>query len=57
MIELLREVKVRTYLIVGLIILYIILGIVDIRGQNISTGIASLGLALVNGLLFFAGGK
>lgn len=47
----------RTYLIVGLIAIYIILGIVDIKGNNLSTGIASLGLALVNGLLFFAGGK
>lgn len=47
----------RTYLIIGLISVYIILGIVDIRSHNFSTGIASLGLALVNGLLFFAGGK
>lgn len=47
----------RTYLIISLITAYILLGIVDIRGHNFSTGVASLGLALVNGLLFFAGGK
>lgn len=47
----------RTYLIIGLMVVYIILGVVDIRSHNLSTGFASLGLALVNGLLFFAGGK
>lgn len=47
----------RTYLIIGLIVVYIVLGIVDIRSYNFSTGLASLGLAFVNGLLFFAGGK
>lgn len=47
----------RTYLIIGLIVVYVLLGIVDIRSHNISTGIAAFGLALVNGLLFFAGGK
>ena len=47
----------RTVLIVSLIVVYVLLGVVDIRGHNISTGIAAFGLALVNGLLFFAGGK
>ncbi len=47
----------RTVLIVSLIVVYVLLGIVDIKSYNIPTGIAALGLALVNGLLFFAGGK
>ena len=47
----------RTYLIIALIIVYCVLGVVDLRGHNLSTGMASFGLALVNGLLFFAGGK
>ena len=46
----------RTYLIIGLIVVYILLGIVDIKNHNTSTGIAAFGLALVNGLLFFAAG-
>ena len=49
--------NLRTVLIISLIVVYIVLGIVDIKGHNLSTGIASLGLAGVNGLLFFAGGK
>lgn len=47
----------RTVLIISLIVVYVVLGVVDIRGNNIPTGIASLLLAGVNGLLFFAGGK
>ena len=47
----------RTYLIITLIVVYCVLGVVDVKGHNLSTGIASFGLALVNGLLFFAGGK
>jgi len=47
----------RTALIIGLILVYIILGIVDLKNQNISTGISAFLLAAVNGLLFFAGGK
>ena len=47
----------RTILIVSLIVVYVLLGIVDIKSHNISTGIAAFGLALINGLLFFAGGK
>lgn len=47
----------RTGLIVGLIIVYVVLGIVDLRNHNIATGISAFLLAAVNGLLFFAGGK
>lgn len=47
----------RTILIVSLIVVYILLGIVDIKDHNIATGIAALSLAAANGLLFFAGGK
>uniref|UniRef100_A0A6M3KE24 Uncharacterized protein n=1 Tax=viral metagenome TaxID=1070528 RepID=A0A6M3KE24_9ZZZZ len=47
----------RTGLIVGLIIVYVALGIVDLRNHNITTGISAFLLAAVNGLLFFAGGK
>jgi len=47
----------RTILIVGLILIYVILGIVDLKGHNVSTGISAFLLAAVNGLLFFAGGK
>lgn len=47
----------RTGLIVGLIIVYVVLGIVDLRNHNITTGISAFLLAAVNGLLFFAGGK
>ena len=47
----------RTVLIVGLISVYVILGVVDFRNHNIATGISAFLLAVVNGLLFFAGGK
>uniref|UniRef100_A0A6M3J8E6 Uncharacterized protein n=1 Tax=viral metagenome TaxID=1070528 RepID=A0A6M3J8E6_9ZZZZ len=47
----------RTGLIVGLIIVYVVLGIVDLRNHNIATGISAFLLAVVNGLLFFTGGK
>ncbi len=47
----------RTALIIGLISAYVVLGIVDFRNHNIATGISALLLAIVNGLLFFAGGK
>jgi len=44
----------RTIMIIGLILMYVMLGIVDIRNHNISTGISAFLLAVVNGLLFFA---
>jgi len=47
----------RTALIIGLILIYTVLGIVDLRNQNISTGVSAFLLAVVNGLLFFAGNK
>lgn len=47
----------RTAVIIGLILAYIVLGIVDLRNQNISTGISAFLLAAVSGLLFFAGSK
>jgi len=47
----------RTALIIGLILVYIILGIVDLKSHNISTGISAFLLAAINGLLFFAGSK
>ena len=47
----------RTAVIIGLILVYIVLGIIDIKDHNISTGISAFMLAAVNGLLFFAGGK
>ena len=47
----------RTTVIIGLILIYIILGIIDIKNHNISTGVSAFLLAAVNGLLFFAGGK
>ena len=47
----------RTALIVGLILVYIMLGIIDLKNQNISTGISAFLLAVVNGLLFFVGSK
>ncbi len=47
----------RTVIIVILIFVYLILGVYDVTHKNIATGIASLLLAVVNGLLFFAGGK
>lgn len=47
----------RTALIIGLILIYAILGVVDLKNQNISTGIAAFLLAVVNALLFFAGDK
>lgn len=47
----------RTALIIGLILMYVMLGIVDLKNQNISTGISAFLLAVVTGLLFFAGGK
>jgi len=47
----------RTTVIIGLILIYIILGIVDIKNHNILTGISAFLLAAVNGLLFFAGSK
>jgi len=49
--------KMRTGLIISLIIVYILLGIIDIKNQNIATGISAVLLAAVTGLLFFAGGK
>jgi hypothetical protein len=33
------------------------LGIVDLKNHNISTGISAFLLAAINGLLFFAGSK
>ena len=47
----------RITLIIGLILVYIMLGIVDLKNHNISTAISAFLLAVVNGLLFFAGGK
>lgn len=47
----------RTVVIIGLILIYIVLGIIDLKNQNISTGISAFLLAAVNGLLFFAGNK
>jgi hypothetical protein len=47
----------RTAVIIGLILVYVILGIIDIKNHNISTGVSAFLLAAVNGLLFFAGGK
>ncbi len=47
----------RAALIIGLILVYVVLGIVDLKNQNISTGVSAFLLAVVNGLLFFAGGK
>lgn len=47
----------RTILIIGLISVYIMLGIVDLKNQSIATSISAFLLAVVNGLLFFAGGK
>jgi len=47
----------RTVLIMGLILVYIMLGIIDLKNQSISTGISAFLLAAVNGLLFFAGSK
>lgn len=47
----------RTAVIIGLILVYIILGIIDIKNHNIPTGISAFLLAAVNGLLFFVGGK
>lgn len=47
----------RTIIIISLIVVYILLGIVDIKNHNIATGISAFLLAVVNGLLFFAGGK
>ena len=47
----------RTALIIGLMLVYIMLGIIDLKNQNISTSISAFLLAAVNGLLFFAGGK
>lgn len=47
----------RITLIIGLITIYIILGIVDLRNHNIATGISAFLLGTANGLLFFAGDK
>lgn len=47
----------RIVLIVSLIVVYVLLGILDIKNHSFATGISAFGLALVNGLLFFAGGK
>lgn len=47
----------RTTVIIGLILVYVTLGIIDIKNHNISTGISAFLLAAVNGLLFFAGSK
>jgi len=47
----------RTAVIIGLILTYVMLGIIDIKNHNISTGVSAFLLAAVNGLLFFAGGK
>ena len=47
----------RTAVIIGLILIYVMLGIIDIKNHNISTGISAFLLAVVNGLLFFAGSK
>ena len=47
----------RAVVIIGLILIYIILGIIDIKNHNISTGISAFLLAIVNGLLFFARSK
>jgi len=47
----------RVNLIICLIIVYVLLGIIDIKNHNIATGISAFLLAIVNGLLFFVGGK
>lgn len=46
----------RNIVIIGLILIYVVLGIVDLKAHNISTAISAFLLAIVNGLLFFAGG-
>lgn len=45
--------NIRIGLVIGLIIIYIVLGVIDIKNGNMLTGVASLGLSLVNGCLFF----
>lgn len=47
----------RTALIIGIILAYILLGIVDLKNHSMATSISAFLLAIVNGLLFFAGGK
>ena len=49
--------KIRTILIICMIVSYLLLGIVDLKNHNTSTGIAAFLLAIVNGLLFLAGAK
>ena len=44
--------NIRICLVISLILVYIVLGIIDIKNGNMMTGIASLGLSLVNGCLF-----
>lgn len=49
--------KLRFALVVCMIVVYLMLGCVDLKNHNTSTGIAAFLLAIVNGLLFFAGAK
>jgi len=43
----------RTILVISLICAYVVLGIIDIKNGSLMTGVASLGLSVVNGCLFF----
>ena len=49
--------RLRIALIVSLMTAYVALGCVEIKNNSASTGIAAFLLAIVNGLLFFAGAK
>ena len=49
--------KLRIVLILCIMTSYLLLGIVDLKNHNTSTGIAAFLLAIVNGLLFFTGAK
>jgi len=44
--------NIRTGLVVGLIGIYIVLGIIDLSKGNVMTGVASLALSLATGCLF-----
>lgn len=49
--------KLRIGLVVCMILMFIAIGIIDIRNKNITTGMIAFLLSIVHGLIFFTGAK
>lgn len=46
----------RKIIIVSIVVLFVTLGVLDLKESKYLTGVSAILLAIVNGLLFIAGG-